>query len=100
MSGKAADHPRKTTVKPRKNTVNPRISGPCYKSFRLNGDVFCRNSAPARNLVLPQGGVEFMCNAGNDLRPNSTHWPRLEFHKMFSSHRLWHSPTFSRGAEV
>jgi hypothetical protein len=81
MDRKAAEEPHKTTVNPRKTIMNPRISGSCYKSFGQNGGVFRRNSPPRKDLELPQGGAEFMCNPGKHLRPILTDGPRQSIHK-------------------
>ena len=69
---KAADHPRKTTVNRRKTTLNSRISGSCYKSFRLNGDDFRRNYRRGRHLELAPYGVEFKPSPANELRLKTT----------------------------
>jgi hypothetical protein len=68
MIRKGADNGCKTTVNPRKTTMNPRISGSCYKSFRLNGAIFRRNSACRNNLGKARYRAELMSNAGSDLR--------------------------------
>ena len=81
MARKAADDRRKTTVNRSKTTLNRRISGSCYKSSRLSGAIFRRNSSPRRNLELPPGCVELMCNAHKDLRPILTDGSRQSVHK-------------------
>jgi hypothetical protein len=78
MTAKTTDHPRKTTVNRGKTTVNPRISTRCYKSFRLNGTIFRRNSRSSKDLELPRAYVELKCNAGKGLRPKSTDGPNGE----------------------
>ena len=67
MNRKTVDHPRKTAVNGRKSTVNSRISGPCYKSFRQNGDGFRRNFRSGNDLELWWYGVEFKSNPTKDL---------------------------------
>jgi hypothetical protein len=75
MVRNVVDDPRKMVDSGVKMVELRRMARHCYKSFRQNGDVFRRNSLPTNDLESWSGGVMFMCNARNDLRPDSVVQP-------------------------
>jgi hypothetical protein len=97
---KAAGDRRKTIETGVKSPQFRRISGRCYRSSGLNGDVFCRNSAPPKNLELPRVGAILISSPRNDLRLITTIGLRGDYRNSFSEKDFGRRPRVSLGIDV